>query len=116
MIIIEPDCSRGQNVQIQLPVYIWRDIYHRNNWFFEKYKRNIQVTNNKKIWWLTKKKNLEIVCNIKNINYLVKFDNNRNRRVYEFSEVEVNSGDKGEFININITPDRFMNSMSKPLN
>jgi len=59
---------------------------------------------------------IEIIGFLKNINYLVKFDNNRNRRVYEFSEVEVNSGDKGEFININITPDRFMNSMSKPLN
>jgi len=45
----------------------------------------------------------------------VEVDNNRNRTVYKFVEIEVNSGDKGEFININ-TPDRFMNSMSKPLN
>jgi len=56
----------SRNLFDQLPIYIWRDIYDRNNWFFEKYKRNIQVTNNKKIWWLRKKKNLEIMGNIKN--------------------------------------------------
>jgi len=68
--------------------------------------------------WLRKKKNLEIERNIKNINYLAEFDNNRNRNrtVYKFGEVEVNSGDKNEFININITSDRFMNNMSKSLN
>jgi len=99
----------------QLPVYIWRDIYDRNYWFFEKYKLNIHLKNNKKLSWLRKKKNLEIVDNIKSINYTVKVDNIGDEMIYKFGEMEVNSEDKDESININITPDKFMNIINKPL-
>jgi len=106
----------SRNLSDQLPVYIWRDIYDRNNWFFEKYKRKIQINNEKKIYWLRKKKNLEIINNIKNINYNVKVENISNVTVYRFDGMQVNGADESEVININISPDRFINNINKPLN
>jgi len=94
-----------------LPVYIWRGIVDRNNWFFGKYKHNTQLTNIKKLNWLIKKKEKKTISEIKNIKYLVRYDTNNNKLEFKFGETEEK---KGEFVDIILTPKEFENNNTKP--
>jgi len=95
-----------------LPAYIWRDIYDRNHWFFEKYRQRIQLANDKKILWIRKKKDSVIVDNIKNINYQAVYDINKNTTTFISDEIEANNDSMVKY-NINICPKKFKNELNR---
>jgi len=94
-----------------LPVYIWRDIVDRNNWFFAKYKHNIQSANVKKLNWLLKKKDIKTISETKNIKYSVRYDNNKNKLVFKPDEIVVNNDG---FVDVSLTPKEFENNNIRP--
>jgi len=94
-----------------LPAYIWRGIVDRNNWFFARYKRNIQLANVKKLNWLIKRKHKKAISEIKNIKYSVRYDNNKNKLVFKSDEMEVNNMG---FVDISLTPKEFENNNIRP--
>jgi len=102
----------SRNLSDLLPAYIWRNIYDINYWFFEKYRRRIQLANEKKILWMRKKRDLVTVAKIKNINYQAVYDKNKNTTTYQSFGLEVNNDNLVKY-NINISPKKFKNELSK---
>jgi len=102
----------SKNLSDLLPAYIWRDIHDRNHWFFEKYRHKIQLVNDRKISWMTKKKDSVIIDNIKNINYQAVYDNNKNTTTFFSDEIEV-SNDSMVKYNINICPKKFEKELNR---
>jgi len=69
----------GRRLSDLLPVYLWKHFFDSIDRWFEEYKIRGYIKNNKKIQWLEKKKNERNLSKIKNINFLVQFDNNKKR-------------------------------------
>jgi len=110
--IIKEISRLGKELSNSLPVYVWQVIFDENNRSFDNFGYKIWLANEKKIRWLNKKKEMEIISNINNIKYKVCHDRIKNKIVYGLNDIE----SKGEVFNINISPEKFKkDNMLTPL-